>query len=73
MASKSGLKIDKSFILERTTSARSRAIVRAIVRMAESLHLSVVAEGVENEATLGLPREMGKGRPRVIISPGRWR
>jgi diguanylate cyclase (GGDEF)-like protein len=58
----SGLKIDKSFILELTTSARSRAIVRAIVRMAESLGLSVVAEGVEDEATLVLLREIGAGQ-----------
>jgi len=58
----SGLKIDKSFILELTSSARSRAIVRAIVRMAESLDLSVVAEGVEDEATLDLLREMGAGQ-----------
>ncbi|MDP9655987.1 UNVERIFIED_ORG: diguanylate cyclase (GGDEF)-like protein [Pseudomonas putida] len=58
----SGLKIDKSFILELTTSSRSRAIVRAIVRMAESLDLSVVAEGVEDEATLELLREMGAGQ-----------
>ncbi|WP_150631537.1 EAL domain-containing protein [Pseudomonas fluorescens] len=58
----SGLKIDKSFIFELTTSARSRAIVRAIVRMAESLDLSVVAEGVEDEATLVLLREMGAGQ-----------
>ncbi|MGH8384890.1 MAG: sensor domain-containing phosphodiesterase [Pseudomonas sp.] len=55
----SGLKIDKSFILELTSSSRSRAIVRAIVRMAESLDLSVVAEGVEDEATLDLLREIG--------------
>jgi diguanylate cyclase (GGDEF)-like protein len=58
----SGLKIDKSFILELTTSARSRAIVRAIVRMAESLDLSVVAEGVEDQATLDLLREIGAGQ-----------
>ncbi|MNX54975.1 Cyclic di-GMP phosphodiesterase Gmr [compost metagenome] len=58
----SGLKIDKSFILELTSSSRSRAIVRAIVRMAESLDLSVVAEGVEDEATLELLREMGAGQ-----------
>ncbi|KNC16266.1 diguanylate phosphodiesterase [Pseudomonas sp. RIT-PI-a] len=54
-----GLKIDKSFILELTGSSRSRAIVRAIVRMAESLGLTVVAEGVEDLATLQLLREMG--------------
>lgn len=58
----SGLKIDKSFVLELTTSARSRAIVRAIVRMAESLDLTVVAEGVEDHATLELLRGMGAGQ-----------
>lgn len=58
----SGLKIDKSFTLELTTSARSRAIVRAIVRMAESLDLTVVAEGVEDQATLELLREIGAGQ-----------
>ncbi|MGJ7516307.1 sensor domain-containing phosphodiesterase [Pseudomonas baetica] len=58
----SGLKIDKSFILELTSSPRSRAIVRAIVRMAESLDLNVVAEGVEDVATLDLLREMGAGQ-----------
>lgn len=57
-----GLKIDKSFILELTTSTRSRAIVRAIVRMAESLGLSVVAEGVEEVAALNLLRDMGAGQ-----------
>lgn len=55
----SGLKIDKSFIFELTTSSRSRAIVRAIVRMAESLDLTVVAEGVEDAATLAVLRDMG--------------
>jgi diguanylate cyclase (GGDEF)-like protein len=55
----SGLKIDKSFILELTTSPRSRAIVRAIVRMAESLGLTLVAEGVEDAGTLAILREMG--------------
>jgi diguanylate cyclase (GGDEF)-like protein len=58
----SGLKIDKSFILELTSSPRSRAIVRAIVRMAESLDLTVVAEGVEDAETLELLREMGAGQ-----------
>jgi diguanylate cyclase (GGDEF)-like protein len=58
----SGLKIDKSFTLELTTSSRSRAIVRAIVRMAESLGLTVVAEGVEDADTLQLLREMGAGQ-----------
>jgi len=55
----SGLKIDKSFVLELTQSPRSRAIVRAIVRMAESLELTVVAEGIEDQQTLDLLRTIG--------------
>ncbi|WP_236425913.1 EAL domain-containing protein [Pseudomonas syringae] len=58
----SGLKIDKSFILGLVSSVRSRAIVRAIVRMAESLDLTVVAEGVEDLETLELLREIGAGQ-----------
>lgn len=54
-----GLKIDKSFILELAESLRSRAIVRAIVRMAESLGLTLVAKGVEDAATLSMLCEMG--------------
>ena len=66
----SGLKIDKSFIFELTTSDRSRAIVRAIVRMAESLDLTVVAEGVEDRQTLELLREMGAGQAQGYYLAG---
>ena len=54
-----GLKIDKSFVLRLADSARSVAIVRAIVRMAESLGLDVVAEGVEDAQALQLLKDMG--------------
>lgn len=54
-----GLKIDKSFVLRLADSARSVAIVRAIVRMAESLGLDVVAEGVEDAQALQLLKNMG--------------
>jgi diguanylate cyclase (GGDEF)-like protein len=44
------LKIDKAFVEDIGTGAKPGALVRAIVMMAHSLDLTVVAEGVENEA-----------------------
>jgi diguanylate cyclase (GGDEF)-like protein len=44
------LKIDKAFVEDIGTGAKQGALVRAIVMMAHSLDLTVVAEGVETEA-----------------------
>jgi EAL domain-containing protein (putative c-di-GMP-specific phosphodiesterase class I) len=44
------LKIDRAFIFELDSDSRDIAIVRAIVELAHSLGLSVVAEGVESES-----------------------
>jgi len=46
------LKIDRSFVLDMHQSAESLAMVRAIIAMAHSLRLEVIAEGVENVAQL---------------------
>lgn len=43
------LKIDKSFISGSASNQEDMAIVRAILSMAKSLNLTVVAEGVEDE------------------------
>jgi diguanylate cyclase len=53
------LKIDASFIQDISRDHQDAAIVRAIVALAHSLRLLVVAEGVENEAQLRCVRSLG--------------
>ncbi|TAN52592.1 MAG: GGDEF domain-containing response regulator [Methylococcaceae bacterium] len=53
------LKIDRSFVLQMHLEKESAAIVKAIITLAQSLGLRVVAEGVEMEGQLQLLREFG--------------
>jgi diguanylate cyclase (GGDEF)-like protein len=53
------LKIDRSFVLDLATSADARAIVDAVVKLAQALGLKVVAEGVETEQQQEILRELG--------------
>jgi diguanylate cyclase (GGDEF)-like protein len=53
------LKIDRSFINDMTTSADAASIVKAIISLAHSLRLKVVAEGVETAEQLQQLRELG--------------
>jgi len=53
------LKIDKMFVRELGHETADAAIVRAAIEMAHSLGMVVVAEGVEDAATLTLLRAMG--------------
>jgi len=48
------LKIDRSFIKDAVTDSDDRNIVTAIIAMAHSLHLDVVAEGIEYDEQLGI-------------------
>lgn len=53
------LKIDQSFIRDIERDADARSIIRAIVTMAKSLGLSLVAEGVEQEEERVFLAEIG--------------
>jgi EAL domain-containing protein (putative c-di-GMP-specific phosphodiesterase class I) len=53
------VKIDKSFIQQMTEDSEIAAIVAAVVDLANSLSIGVVAEGVETPAQLDLLRIMG--------------
>jgi EAL domain-containing protein (putative c-di-GMP-specific phosphodiesterase class I) len=54
----STLKIDRSFIQRLCESSRSYPIVKAIIELAHSLKMQVIAEGVEDEDQLQLLREL---------------
>ena len=53
------LKIDRSFVENLLTSRNDQAIVSAVVGLAQTLDLELVAEGVETEAQRSLLTEMG--------------
>lgn len=52
------LKIDRSFIQDITHTSKDRALVRAAIELAHNLDLTVVAEGVEDHATLTALQEL---------------
>jgi diguanylate cyclase (GGDEF)-like protein/PAS domain S-box-containing protein len=54
-----GLKIDRSFVLDLLTDADDAAIVGSTVGLSHQLGLSVIAEGIENQATADLLLRLG--------------
>src|SRR3954452_10000157 len=48
----SELKVDRAFVLDMLTNPHHQIVVRTVVDLGHNLGLSVVAEGVEDEATL---------------------
>jgi diguanylate cyclase (GGDEF)-like protein len=53
------IKIDKSFVIGMATDSSDALIVRSTIDLAHNMGLSVVAEGVEDDATLDRLRAMG--------------
>ena len=56
------LKIDRVFVDVMSRSTEDQEIVAALIRLAHGLGMHVVAEGVENQATMDMLTEMGCDR-----------
>ena len=63
------VKIDRSFVRHLAERDDDRAIVRAVIGLGHDLGLRVVAEGVEDEASWRLLREL-RLRPGAGLLPG---
>jgi diguanylate cyclase (GGDEF)-like protein len=57
----SELKIDRGFVRDLATDAEDAAIITAIVALGRSLHLNIVAEGVETEVQQAFLTRLGCG------------
>lgn len=55
----SKLKIDRSFVRDLTSTGENAAITRAIIALARSLNLEVVAEGIESKEQLRFLKKRG--------------
>jgi len=65
------VKIDRSFVSEAVTSSHHRALIEATVRVAASLHMRTVAEGIETALQSQLICELGcdKGQGYFFSRP----
>ncbi len=65
------VKIDRSFVSEADSSLHHRVLIEATVRVAHSLNMSTVAEGIETAAQLAMVRKLGceKGQGYFFSRP----
>jgi EAL domain-containing protein (putative c-di-GMP-specific phosphodiesterase class I)/PleD family two-component response regulator len=74
------LKVDQSFVRQLCTNREDQAIAAAVINLAHSLGLHVIAEGVETQAQHTLLREMGcdqiqgylHGKPMPAAEVAQW-
>ncbi|AQR61084.1 bifunctional diguanylate cyclase/phosphodiesterase [Brevundimonas sp. LM2] len=72
------IKLDRSFMSELDGEPQSKAIIRAVLALGESLAIPILAEGVETQEQLAFLREQGcdevqgylLGRPARLIGAG---
>ncbi len=55
----SEVKVDKSFVMTAQHSRESRLVIKAIIDLAHSLGMLVIAEGIEDESTLQFLKQLG--------------
>jgi len=65
------VKIDRSFVMHAETSDYHRVLIEATIRVAETLGMSTVAEGIETEGQAALMRRLhcGRGQGYLWASP----
>lgn len=76
----SEVKVDKSFVMTAQQSRESRLVIQAIIELAHSLDMKVIAEGIEDYATLQFLQKQGCdkaqgffiGRPVPADQIGQW-
>lgn len=56
------VKIDRSFVYDVATNTNNQKIVRAVIDIARTFGLRVIAEGIEDERTLDMLRQLGCDR-----------
>jgi diguanylate cyclase (GGDEF)-like protein len=56
------VKIDRSFVQDVATNTSNQKIVRAVIDIARTFGLRVIAEGIEDERTLDMLRQLGCDR-----------
>lgn len=67
------IKLDRSFMPEVDTDPQAKAIIRAVLALGQSLHIPVLAEGVETAEQLAFLRDEGcnEAQGYLIGRPGR--